>query len=73
MRVALIQLVSGHDVAANLETITSTARAAAGDGARLLVYPEAAMFAFVVAAFVAVVSSRPRRNPWPAPSKMWYS
>ena len=46
MRVALIQLVSGHDVAANLETITSTARAAAGDGARLLVYPEAAMFAF---------------------------
>ena len=46
MRVALIQLVSEHDVAANLETITSTAREAAGDGARLLVYPEAAMFAF---------------------------
>ena len=46
MRVALIQLVSEHDVAANLETITSTAREAAGGGARLLVYPEAAMFAF---------------------------
>ena len=46
MRVALIQVVSGHDVADNLALVTRTARAAAADGAQLLVYPEATMYAF---------------------------
>jgi len=46
MRVALVQLASGHDVGANLARIQATARAAAAGGATLVVYPEAAMFAF---------------------------
>lgn len=46
MRVALVQLTSGHDVEANLAKIAATARAAAAEGAELVVYPEAAMFAF---------------------------
>ncbi|HEY3406534.1 MAG TPA: carbon-nitrogen hydrolase family protein [Propionicimonas sp.] len=46
MRVALVQLTSGHDVEANLAKIVATARAAAAQGAELLVYPEATMFAF---------------------------
>ncbi len=46
MRVALVQLTSGHDVEANLARIAATARSAAAQGAELLVYPEAAMFAF---------------------------
>lgn len=46
MRVALVQLLSGNDVGANLAEITRTARAAAAAGATLVVYPEAAMHAF---------------------------
>lgn len=46
MRVALVQLLSGHDVAANLAAITRTATAAAAEGATLVVFPEAAMHAF---------------------------
>lgn len=46
MRVALAQISSVHDVAANLATITATARAAAAQGAELIVFPEAAMYAF---------------------------
>ncbi len=46
MRVALVQFTSGHDVGANLAKIAATARSAAAEGAELLVYPEAAMFAF---------------------------
>jgi predicted amidohydrolase len=46
MRVALIQLASGHDVAANLAKISTTARSAAAAGAELVVFPEAAMHAF---------------------------
>ncbi|HSK33272.1 MAG TPA: carbon-nitrogen hydrolase family protein [Propionicimonas sp.] len=46
MRVALVQLSSGHDVEANLARIAATARAAAERGAELVVFPEAAMFAF---------------------------
>jgi predicted amidohydrolase len=46
MRVALAQIRSVHDVAANLATITATARAAAAQGAGLIVFPEAAMYAF---------------------------
>lgn len=46
MRVALVQLSSGHDVEANLAKIGATARSAAAEAAELLVYPEAAMFAF---------------------------
>jgi predicted amidohydrolase len=46
MRVALVQLTSGHDVGANLAKIAATARSAAVEGAELLVYPEASMYAF---------------------------
>ncbi|HET7724810.1 MAG TPA: carbon-nitrogen hydrolase family protein [Propionibacteriaceae bacterium] len=46
MRVALAQISSGHDVAANLATITSVARRAATEGAELVVFPEAAMYGF---------------------------
>jgi deaminated glutathione amidase len=46
MRVALVQLSSGHDVGANLAKIVATARSAAAEGAELVIYPEAAMFAF---------------------------
>jgi predicted amidohydrolase len=46
MRVALVQLLSGHDVGANLAEISRTATAAAAAGAVLVVFPEAAMHAF---------------------------
>ncbi len=46
MRVALVQMLSSHDIDANLVKITETARAAATAGACLAVYPEAAMHAF---------------------------
>lgn len=46
MRVALAQISSVHDVAANLATISASARAAAAQGAELVVFPEAAMYAF---------------------------
>ncbi len=46
MRVALVQLTSGHDVEANLAKVVATARSAAAQGAQLVVYPEATMFAF---------------------------
>lgn len=46
MRVALSQMSSGHDVARNLEAITTAARRAAADGAELVVFPEAAMYGF---------------------------
>ncbi len=46
MRVALAQISSVHDVEANLATITATTRTAASRGAELVVFPEAAMYAF---------------------------
>ena len=46
MRVALAQILSGHDIAANLAKVTSVARDAAAAGARLVVFPEATMYAF---------------------------
>ena len=46
MRVALAQISSVHDVEANLATISATARAAAAQGAELVVFPEAAMYGF---------------------------
>jgi predicted amidohydrolase len=46
MRVALGQILSGHDIAANLAKVTSVARDAAAAGARLVVFPEATMYAF---------------------------
>lgn len=46
MRVALVQISTGHDVEANLAKITAGATAAAGAGAELVVFPEAAMYAF---------------------------
>lgn len=46
MRVALAQILSSHDVEANLAKVTSVARDAAAAGARLVVFPEATMYAF---------------------------
>lgn len=46
MRVALAQISSVHDIGTNLATITATARTAASQGAELIVFPEAAMYAF---------------------------
>ena len=46
MRVALAQILSSHDIAANLAKVTSVARDAAAAGARLVVFPEATMYAF---------------------------
>jgi predicted amidohydrolase len=46
MRVALAQISSGHDTEANLATIRAAARTCAAQGAELIVFPEAAMYAF---------------------------
>lgn len=46
MRVALAQITSTHDIQANLATISAHARDAAAQGAELVVFPEAAMYAF---------------------------
>jgi predicted amidohydrolase len=46
VRVALVQMLSSHDIDANLVKITDTARTAATAGACLAIYPEAAMHAF---------------------------
>lgn len=46
VRVALAQILSGADPAANLELVATRAAAAAGVGAQLLVCPEATMRAF---------------------------
>lgn len=48
MRIALAQMMSGTDPAANLATIAELTRSAADDGARLVVFPEAAMCRFGV-------------------------
>lgn len=46
MRVALGQISTGHDIQANLAKITAVATDAASAGAELVVFPEAAMYAF---------------------------
>ena len=46
MRIALAQISSGHDIETNLTTISEMARTAADQGAELVVFPEAAMYAF---------------------------
>ena len=46
MRVALAQILSGHDVEANLAKVTGVAREAAAANAQLVVFPEATMYAF---------------------------
>lgn len=46
MRVALGQISTGHDIEANLAKIRAVATSAAGAGAELVVFPEAAMYAF---------------------------
>ncbi|MCB1264342.1 MAG: hydrolase, partial [Mycobacterium sp.] len=43
MRIAVAQILSGTDPAANLEVISDYTRRAAEQGARLVVFPEAAM------------------------------
>ena len=46
MRIALAQILSGADPAANLDLIADATAEAAADGARLVVFPEATMRAF---------------------------
>jgi predicted amidohydrolase len=46
MRVALAQISSVHDVASNLDKINTSSRSAVAQGAQLVVFPEAAMYAF---------------------------
>ncbi len=46
MRVALAQILSSHDIVANLSKVTNVAREAAAAGAQLVVFPEATMYAF---------------------------
>ena len=46
MRIALAQIVSGTDPAANLDLVRDQTRAAAARGAELVVFPEATMRAF---------------------------
>lgn len=48
MRIALAQIRSGTDPAANLRTVEENTRRAAASGARLVVFPEAAMCRFGV-------------------------
>jgi deaminated glutathione amidase len=42
-RTALLQMQTGNDLAANLETVTSMTRTAAGEGARFVMMPEYAL------------------------------
>lgn len=46
MRIAVVQIQTGADILANLGRIEETARQAAAEGAKLLVYPEASSQAF---------------------------
>lgn len=46
MRIALMQVITGRDVAANLDLVRDGARRAAAAGAELVVFPEATMRAF---------------------------
>ncbi|MEZ2122649.1 carbon-nitrogen hydrolase family protein [Corynebacterium sp. CCM 9203] len=46
MRVALVQMQSTGDVSANLDAVVRYSRTAAGQGAELIVFPEATMRAF---------------------------
>ena len=46
MRIALAQISSGHHIEKNLSRISAMARTAADQGAELVVFPEAAMYAF---------------------------
>lgn len=46
MRIAVVQIQSGADILANLGRIEESARQAAAEGAKLLVYPEASSQAF---------------------------
>ena len=61
MRIALAQMMSGTDPAANLATIAELTRSAADDGARLVMFPEAAMCRFGVP--LAQVAE-PLDGPW---------
>lgn len=46
MRIAVVQIQSGADTLANLARVRDTARTAAGEGAKLIVFPEATSQAF---------------------------
>lgn len=61
MRIALAQMKSGTDLAANLSAVEDYTRRAAEDGARLVVFPEAAMCRFGVK--LASVA-QPLDGPW---------
>lgn len=61
MRIALAQLLSGTDPAANLELVADYTRRAADGGARLVVFPEATMCRFGVALGPV---AQPVDGPW---------
>ncbi|SDS00877.1 Predicted amidohydrolase [Friedmanniella luteola] len=62
MRIALAQIVSGPDPAANLAQLTRRTREAAGAGAELVLFPEATMRAFGGGDLAAV--AEPLDGPW---------
>ena len=61
MRIGLAQIISSHDPAANLREVERVAADAAGQGAELVVFPEATMCAF--GADLAAVAE-PLDGPW---------
>jgi predicted amidohydrolase len=61
MRIALAQIKSGTDPTANLEIVADFTRRAADDGARLVVFPEAAMCRFGISLRQA---AEPLDGPW---------
>ena len=61
LRIALAQLGSGPDPAANLDRIGRTVERAAADGARLVVFPEASMRCFGLPLFEV---AEPVDGPW---------
>lgn len=66
VRVAAVQLLSGLDLAANRRRAAETVAAAAGDGAGLVVLPEAAMCAFGSPSFDLARVAEPLDGPFVA-------
>ena len=63
MRVALCQIVSTPDPAANLQLVAEGLREAAAAGARLAVFPEATMACFGVPLASAQIVTVRKRSP----------
>ena len=62
MRIAVAQILSGHDPAANLHLVERSVADAAGRGARLVVFPEATMRAFGAGRLDEI--AEPLDGPW---------